>query len=122
LGIFPFAGDLEARAADAIAAANDAFAALDIRNSASSAPIRFGLALHVGEIAYGNIGGASRLDFTAIGPAVNVASRLEGLTGKLGRRVVLSSELARHARVPVVDLGEFELKGVPGSQRVFGLA
>ena len=119
LAIFPFDDDVDKRAADAIAAASDAFAALDARNAASTDPIRFGLALHVGEVAYGNIGGASRLDFTAIGPAVNVASRLEGLTGKLDRRVVVSSELAAHVRVPLEDLGTFELKGVPDPQRVF---
>jgi len=122
LGIFPFDGDPGARAADALAAATDAFAALDARNAKSGEPIRFGLALHVGEIAYGNIGGASRLDFTAIGPAVNVAARLEGLTSKLDRRVVVSSELAAHVRVPLEDLGSFDLKGVPDPQRVFAIS
>ena len=71
--------------------------------------------------SYRNIGGASRLDFTAIGPAVNLAARLEGLTGKLDRQVVLSSDLPEHASVPLVDLGEFDLKGVPGRPRAFGL-
>jgi adenylate cyclase len=122
LGIFPFDDDLDARAADALSAANDAFAALDVRNAAAPEPIRFGLALHVGEVAYGNIGGASRLDFTAIGPAVNVAARLEGLTGKLDRRVVVSSELAAHVRVALEDLGAFELKGVPEKQHVFAIS
>jgi adenylate cyclase len=124
LAIFPLAGpeDVAMRCADALAAATDAFAALDVRNARALEPIRFGLALHVGELAYGNIGAASRLDFTAIGPEVNLAARLEGLTGKLDRRIVLSAELARHAAVPVLDLGGFELKGVPGEQRVFGLA
>jgi adenylate cyclase len=122
LGIFPFDDDdIDERAADAIAAANDAFAALDVRNAAAPEPIRFGLALHAGEIAYGNIGGASRLDFTAIGPAVNVAARLEGLTAKLDRRVVVSSELAAHVRVPLEDLGAFDLKGVPDPQHVFAI-
>ena len=119
LAIFPVQEDIGSRCKDALAAATDAFAALEARNARASEPIRFGLALHVGEVAYGNIGGASRLDFTAIGPAVNVASRLEGLTGKLGVRLVLSSELAPHAALPLEDLGEFELKGVPVKQRVF---
>ncbi len=124
LAIFPFGSEAEVgrRCADALAAAADAFGALAVRNEKADAPIRFGLALHAGEVAYGNIGGASRLDFTAIGPAVNVAARLEGLTGKLDRNVVLSSELAAHASAPLVNLGEFELKGVPGKQSVFGLA
>jgi adenylate cyclase len=129
LAIFPFDddGDLAARCKAALEASRDAFAALDDLNSRRSAsggarasePIRFGLALHAGEIAYGNIGGASRLDFTAIGPAVNVASRLEGLTSKLGRRLVLSPEVAAHAGAPLDDLGSFDLKGVPHPQRVF---
>jgi adenylate cyclase len=110
------------RCADALAAAREAFDAVAARNLGAAEPIRFGLALHVGEVAYGNIGGASRLDFTAIGPAVNLAARLEGLTGKLDRQIVLSSDLAEHAGVPLVDLGEFDLKGVPGRPRVFGLA
>jgi adenylate cyclase len=123
LAIFPLAGDADVakRCADALAAARDSFAALDERNAKAASAIHFGLALHVGEVAYGNIGSASRLDFTAIGPAVNLSARLEGLTGRLDRRVVLSAELAAHAAVPLVDLGTFELKGVPGTPRVFGL-
>ncbi|HEY7956220.1 MAG TPA: adenylate/guanylate cyclase domain-containing protein, partial [Polyangia bacterium] len=120
LAIFPGGDDdLAARCQDALSASEAAFAALDARNARASAPIHFGLALHAGVVAYGNIGGASRLDFTAIGPAVNIASRLEGLTGKLGRRLVLSSLLAPHAGIPLDDLGEFELKGVPDRARVF---
>ena len=48
-------------------------------------PVRFGLALHVGEVLYGNIGGAGRLDFTCIGPAVNLVARLEKVAAQLGR-------------------------------------
>ena len=44
---------------------------------------RFGVALHVGRILYGNIGGGNRLDFTCIGPAVNLAARLEKIASKL---------------------------------------
>jgi len=121
LAIFPLAEgeDPAARCQAAISAGNEAFAALDKRNASAAEPLRYGLALHIGEIAYGNIGGASRLDFTAIGAAVNLASRLEGLTGKLGHRMLLSAELAAHASVPLDDLGEFELKGVATPQRVF---
>ena len=81
LAIFPVAGEPKAPTLceAALAAAQDAFAALGRRNLTAAQPIQFGLALHVGEIAYGNIGGASRLDFTVIGSAVNLAARLEGL-------------------------------------------
>ncbi len=119
LAIFPLGEhDIAARCRDALAASTEAFAALDQRN-ATATPIQFGLALHVGEVAYGNIGGASRLDFTAIGSAVNVASRLEGLTRAVGRRLVISERLAAHAGIPLDDLGSFPLKGVVEPQRVF---
>ena len=55
---------------------------------------RFGVALHVGKILYGNIGGGNRLDFTCIGPAVNLAARLEKIAGRLHRTVVASAEFA----------------------------
>ena len=65
----------------------------------SEAAIRFGLALHVGEVMYGNIGGGNRLDFTCIGPAVNLAARLEKVASKLGEAVVASADFAGHARM-----------------------
>jgi len=122
LAIFPFESEVGARCEDALAASRDAFAALEKRNASSTSPIRFGLALHLGEIAYGNIGGASRLDFTAIGPAVNIAARLEGLGSKLGKRLVVSEEVAAHLGVALEDLGAHELKGVPRAQRAFAPA
>jgi adenylate cyclase len=125
LAIFPVASeeDLPRLCASALDAADEAFGALALRNDkASTEKLRFGLALHVGEVAYGNIGGDSRLDFTAIGPTVNLAARLEGLTGRLGRPLVLSEELAKYAARPLSDLGTFELKGVAQPQRVFATA
>jgi adenylate cyclase len=77
------------------------------------------VALHVGDVAYGNIGGAGRLDFTAIGPAVNLASRIEGLTGKLSKPVLLSAALAQKLPRPGLRVGAFELKGVAGETDVF---
>lgn len=122
LAIFPISETCTPKraAASALAAANEAFAAVDERNQENpDRAVQFGLALHVGEISYGNIGGASRLDFTAIGPAVNVAARLEGVTGKLQRPLVLSAAFAKEIDVPLDDLGELSLKGVPEKQRVY---
>src|SRR5215470_17599313 len=82
---------------------------------------RFGVALHIGEILFGNIGGMSRLDFTCIGPAVNLAARLEKIAGKLGRTVVASSAFAGVAATGWTDLGEFPIAGFSKAQRVFGL-
>lgn len=126
LAIFPFTDSVTTAAAAAAKAARDAFSALDTLNLARAKTnepgLRFGVALHVGDVAYGNIGGAGRLDFTAIGPAVNLASRIEGLTGKLEKRVLLSADLAKAAAFPTRSVGRFELKGVAGEQEVFELA
>jgi adenylate cyclase len=83
---------------------------------------RFGLGLHIGELLYGNIGASNRLDFTCIGPAVNLAARLEGLASRLGRTTLLSAEFARHCSEGVVPLGEFALAGFREPVPAFGLA
>lgn len=92
------------------------------REAAGSPPIRFGLALHVGDVVYGNIGGLDRLDFTAIGPSVNLTARLEKLSGELEVPVVMSAEFAKTAPGPLVSLGRHLLRGVAEPQEVFTLA
>ncbi len=82
---------------------------------------RFGVALHVGHILYGNIGGGSRLDFTCIGPAINLAARLEKLTGKMHRTIVASEGFAGICSGGWQDLGEFPIAGFSKAQRVYGL-
>ncbi|HWX21237.1 MAG TPA: adenylate/guanylate cyclase domain-containing protein [Candidatus Binatia bacterium] len=84
-------------------------------------PIRFGLALHVGEVLYGNIGGGDRLDFTCIGPAINLAARLEKFTATEGRVIVTSETFARHCQFPLEPVGEFPIRGLDARQMVFGL-
>ena len=83
---------------------------------------RFGVALHVGTILYGNIGGGNRLDFTCIGPAVNLAARLEKMTGRLGRTIVASERFVRACDAGWSELGEFPIAGFSNAQRVYGLA
>ena len=127
LAIFPLGNGREVGAVGdaAVRASHDAMTALEALNQARAArgdaPLAFGVALHVGEVAYGNIGGAGRLDFTAIGPAVNLASRIEGLTGKLGKPVLVSGALAQHLPRDAASVGTFELKGVAGATEVFEL-
>jgi adenylate cyclase len=82
---------------------------------------RFGVALHVGRILYGNIGGGNRLDFTCIGPAVNLAARLEKIASRLHRTVVASEGFAGICRGGWSDLGEFPIAGFAKAERVFGL-
>ena len=82
-------------------------------------PLPFGTALHLGEMLWGNIGTADRLDFTAIGPAVNLVSRLEGLCRPLGRTVLLSGAFAAETTQPLIPLGEHRLRGIAEPCAVF---
>jgi adenylate cyclase len=83
--------------------------------------LRFGLALHIGDVLYGNIGNGNRLDFTCIGPAVNFAARIEKLTGQLGRAILASGEFPRDCAGEFTALGEFSLARFSAPQSVFGL-
>jgi adenylate cyclase len=83
--------------------------------------LRFGLALHVGEVLYGNIGGGNRLDFTCIGPAVNLAARIEKLAGQLGRVILASEDFARHCAHDFSGIGQFNLAGFGAPRSVFGV-
>jgi class 3 adenylate cyclase len=85
------------------------------------APLRCGLALHLGDVEFGNIGTPTRLDFTVIGPAVNMASRLEGLTKEIGRHVVASASFAAATSAVLEPLGEHRLRGIADPVAVFGL-
>ena len=81
------------------------------------------VALHVGDVLYGNFGGVDRLDFTAIGPAVNEVARLEKLCEPLGRTLLMSERFARGAsECPgrMTSLGSFTLRGVGEPKQVFG--
>ena len=127
LAMFPV---LDGRAAAAVCgAALDAaleaaagMAELNRARRAAEAPVlRFGLGLHVGDVIYGNIGAASRLDFTVIGPAVNLVNRLEHLSRKLDRPIVASSAAASCLPGRLESLGTHELKGVREPQEVFSV-
>ncbi len=112
----------------ALAAAEDAFrraAALKARRAADNLPTTgFYLALHVGDVFYGNIGSADRLDFTVIGPAVNEVTRINGMCRALEQDIVLSSAFAEAAgpsRDRLVGLGRYALRGVTRPQELFTL-
>jgi class 3 adenylate cyclase len=126
LAIFPVTADTPRGACEAalraVIAARAGMAHLDSERSRQGlAPLPFGAALHLGEIFWGNIGAADRLDFTAIGPAVNLASRLEGLCRPLGRSILISSALAEKTETPLIALGVHELRGIASPCAVFSL-
>jgi adenylate cyclase len=129
LAIFPVASnaaDLRGACGKALAAACEVrakIAAADALTGIGGGDgERFGLALHVGEVLYGNIGGGNRLDFTCIGPGVNLAARLEELTSKTGHPILASREFAKHCAPLMVPVGEFSLRGFGAVQPVFALA
>jgi adenylate cyclase len=123
LAIFPISGKEAAPAChQALAAARAATAAIAELNTeriARNEPaIEYGIALHVGDVIYGNIGGENRLDFTVIGPAVNLAVRIERLCRELGRKLLLSEAFVSAAGVAVETMGGYALKGIAAPQIV----
>jgi adenylate cyclase len=127
LAIFPIAaGDSpDAACVRALSAARQAcgtMAALDREIQAGGGgAVGYGIALHVGEVTYGNIGAPDRLDFTVIGPAVNQAARVEGLCQALARPVLATAGVARHAGDWLEPLGGFVLRGIDEPQQIWGL-
>lgn len=92
------------------------------RRSAGEPALAADLALHYGEVVYGNVGTANRLDFTAIGRAVNEASRIETLCDATGRQILMSDSFARRCAAELIDLGTFPLRGVAAEQRLWTVA
>lgn len=126
LAIFPVIGGTPRGACDAalraVSAARVGMAHLDEQRLRQGLPaLPFGAALHLGEILWGNIGAADRLDFTAIGPAVNLVSRLEGLCKPLRKTVLVSGALAAETETPLIALGTHTLRGVASPCAVFAL-
>ena len=89
------------------------------REAAAQAPIHCGIALHVGDVHYGNIGGEGRLDFTVIGPAVNLASRVEQLCAQLGEGLLLTADFVAESEMRCKPVGKFALKGIELEQTVY---
>jgi adenylate cyclase len=108
-------------------AALEAMRAIDcmnrMRRAAGKRPVAVDLALHLGEVLYGNVGAADRLDFTIIGPAVNEVARIETLCEPLGRYVLVSAELAAAVGQDrrLVPLGRHNLRGVREERAIYGL-
>jgi adenylate cyclase len=123
LAIFPIDADATQTCAAALSAAKQAQAALaeeNARRARESLPrIDYGLALHLGDVMYGNIGSDTRLDFTVIGPAVNLTARIESMCRQLGRQLLLSADFVEAGKISAQSLGAFLLKGVGADQEIF---
>jgi adenylate cyclase len=127
LAIFPADDDEDfapasLRALGAATRGLDRLAAINRKRLQSAQPeLRTGIGLHLGEVIYGNVGAADRLDFTVIGPAVNLASRIEGLTKRLSRPLLTSQAFAEICPQPLVSLGVHPVRGLYRPEEVFGL-
>jgi len=127
LAIFPSApDDAGACCRAALRAARLALAAIDTvnheRSAAEKDALRFGLALHIGDVSYGNIGAPHRLDFTVIGPAVNFASRLEEQTKLTDHSLLISQQFAVAAGEKLQPIGRLHLRDIAGPQEIFTIA
>lgn len=125
LAIFPLSNpDACGNLLKAIARAQRSLIALnEINRQKGHDPLGYGIGVHVGDVMYGNIGSKTRLDFTVIGPAVNIASRLETLTKETGRNVLFSEEFVRMAgnETGFESLGPWLLRGLETPVEVYAL-
>lgn len=128
LSIFPIqaTADRSYQCKQAVLAARKVLVGLaslnDKRAMAGKPPLEIGIGINVGQVSYGNIGSPGRLDFTVLGGAVNVASRIEGLTKSIGRRVLVSSAIAETCPELFEACGLHEVRGVVHPIELFGLS
>jgi len=127
LAIFPMKDDLDRddKCRTALTAAEEALDAMrdvnELRASAGKAPLSIGIGLHAGSVSYGNIGSQTRLDFTVIGPAVNLAARITGLCRPLNQPLLSSRTFASPCGSKLVPLGHYPMHGFDQPQEVYGL-
>ncbi|MFQ5974128.1 MAG: adenylate/guanylate cyclase domain-containing protein [Alphaproteobacteria bacterium] len=111
------------RALEAVAVVTARVEALNENRAHGRKPTSgFHIALHLGEVLYGNVGGRDRLDFTVVGAAVNEVSRIEDMCRPLGRNVLLSASFAEATRGRtdrVVSLGRYALRGIAAPRELY---
>jgi len=125
LAIFKSADDDSACCSRAIAAADELLGTMatinDRRGAEGLVLTKFSLALHLGDLMFGNIGAEDRLDFTVIGPAVNMAARIQAMCRPLEQDLIISSAMAGSAtreRKRIVSIGRYVLRGIPEPQEL----
>ncbi|MEO0329990.1 MAG: adenylate/guanylate cyclase domain-containing protein [Pseudomonadota bacterium] len=128
LSIFKIEGDVnsETQCRKAIMAAKAALNGLDElndqRKAANKESLSMGIGINVGPVTYGNIGSPGRLDFTVLGPAVNVASRVQDLCKAIGKPVLATRQVAIHQNAEFNNEGMHAIRGVKDSIEVYSLS
>ncbi|NNE37089.1 MAG: adenylate/guanylate cyclase domain-containing protein [Gammaproteobacteria bacterium] len=111
LGIFPVGDNHYTKEDASTRAIEAAITAQSLRSEMTNTP-RYGIALHYGDVMFGNIGVPERLSFSVVGSAVNEVSRLETLTKELNEPVLVSQQFAKHSNINWMDKGIHTLRGV----------
>ena len=124
LGVFPFTESETAACANALRAVTYAFRSLEKINvkqkKLERVEIKFGVALHIGTVMFGNIGTEKRLDFTVIGSAVNEVCRVEAMCKELGQELLVTQGfIAASQRQDGVHLGLHSLRGVEEKHELY---
>ncbi len=115
-----FTGETDAHScSQAVAAAQ---AAHEVAKAHPDFTTQFGVGMHVGDVLYGNVGSAGRLDFTVLGAAVNLASRIEGLCSRFDKDILFSEDFARNLKYPMHQIGTEQIKGLTTPQHIYSLS
>jgi adenylate cyclase len=115
-------GDGATSCAAALASAQAALARLD-DVSFLDVKLQAGIALHYGEVSYGNIGSGQRLDFTVIGPDVNLLSRIQAACATTNQCLLMSSRMAKLLPAEqTLSIGHHTLSGFSAPIDLYGLA
>jgi adenylate cyclase len=87
--------------------------------STGTGALKIVIALHYGTAIYGNVGAAERLDFTVIGPGVNLVSRIEAVAKSLDLPLIVSDDFARVCGGTLRSLGLHKLRGLEQPHELF---
>jgi|SRR5579862_711119 len=123
LGLFRVESTAEEACTRALAAAQEARRRLAATPPAGDGPaVDFGIALHLGQVIYGNVGVPERLQFTLVGPAVNVVVRVQDLTKVLGSPLLATAPFADAVAGPWRPLGAHALRGFEAPMPILTIA
>jgi adenylate cyclase len=119
LGLFRIDHTADEACGRALAAAQEARRRLNAPSAQTNANFDFGIALHLGEVIYGNVGVPERLQFTLVGSAVNEVVRVQDLTKKLGHSVLATASFVDASPGSWRPLGEHSLRGIETPVPIF---
>jgi len=119
LGLFRIDRTADEACGRALAAAREARRRLVPPLAPTDANLDFGIALHLGQVIYGNVGVPERLQFTLVGSAVNEVVRVQDLTKKLGHSVLATASFVDATPGAWRPLGEHTLRGIETPMPIF---